>query len=366
MGMAASQARLLTITARMHDVEYAAQAIQNAKIQLATQSDQVYQNYLEALDATTLTVTDWDGNKVAANFANLCGINRIDSQYAYSLYDEKGRLIVPDDIYQGYMKFQKSSLYGDPYIFAMYMLDEDNVEQIKDFYNDDSNLEDFIQKLPEGPYTIYQENMDSILNDPNNYKNQKVESFNDLKEEKANEYRELEEKRNYQIYKTYAEELYTEMKGVDFDQDEFNYYATFYKQIQQAGGCVSISEFNGISGVGDASSDGDWLKKMIQSGKITLDTWIVDNKSGELTLSSTGVSSDSCLAYTTTSTIDKSALAKAEAEYEFQTKQIDKKDKQYDMELSKLETERTALDKQYESVKKIASENIERTFGIFS
>ena len=43
MGMAASQARLLTITARMHDVEYKAQSIQNAKIQLSTQSDQVYQ-----------------------------------------------------------------------------------------------------------------------------------------------------------------------------------------------------------------------------------------------------------------------------------------------------------------------------------
>ena len=46
MGMAASQARLLTITARMHDVEYQAQSIQNAKIQLSTQSDQIYQNYL--------------------------------------------------------------------------------------------------------------------------------------------------------------------------------------------------------------------------------------------------------------------------------------------------------------------------------
>ena len=36
MGMAASQARLLCITARIHDVEYQAQAIQNAKLQLAT------------------------------------------------------------------------------------------------------------------------------------------------------------------------------------------------------------------------------------------------------------------------------------------------------------------------------------------
>ena len=42
MGLAASQARLLTITARMHDVEYAAQNIMNQKIDLATQEDAAY------------------------------------------------------------------------------------------------------------------------------------------------------------------------------------------------------------------------------------------------------------------------------------------------------------------------------------
>ena len=42
------------------------------------------------------------------------------------------------------------------------------------------------------------------------------------------------------------------------------------------------------------------------------------------------------------------------------------KDKKYDMELSKLETEREALKTEYDSVKKVISDNIERTFGIFS
>ena len=56
MGMAASQARLLTITSRIHDVEYQAQSVQNAKIALATQSDEVYKDYIAALDQTTFTV----------------------------------------------------------------------------------------------------------------------------------------------------------------------------------------------------------------------------------------------------------------------------------------------------------------------
>ena len=42
------------------------------------------------------------------------------------------------------------------------------------------------------------------------------------------------------------------------------------------------------------------------------------------------------------------------------------RNKKYDNELSKLETEREALKTEYDSVKKVISDNIERTFGIFS
>ena len=83
-------------------------------------------------------------------------------------------------------------------------------------------------------------------------------------------------------------------------------------------------------------------------------------------MDSTSPSSDTFLSYTPTTTIDKRALSKAEAEYEHTLKQIDKKDKMYDLELSKLETERTALTTEYDSVKKVIQDNVERTFGIFS
>ena len=122
MGMAASQARLLTITARMHDVEYKAQSIQNAKIQLATQSDQVYNDYLEALNASTLTITDVNKNVITANFNNLCGKNAIESGNQYALRDSYNRLIVPDDIEGAYHAFIEEG-GDDPYLFAMWMMD---------------------------------------------------------------------------------------------------------------------------------------------------------------------------------------------------------------------------------------------------
>lgn len=51
MGMSSSQARLLSLTARQHDVEWRAQKLQAEKLQLASDSDRVYNTYLEALNS---------------------------------------------------------------------------------------------------------------------------------------------------------------------------------------------------------------------------------------------------------------------------------------------------------------------------
>ena len=50
MGLAASQARLLNLTARMHDIEYKAQNLEAQKLQMANESTQVYKEYETALN----------------------------------------------------------------------------------------------------------------------------------------------------------------------------------------------------------------------------------------------------------------------------------------------------------------------------
>ena len=50
MGFSASQARLLNLTARMHDIEYKAQNLEAQKLQMANESTQVYQEYENALN----------------------------------------------------------------------------------------------------------------------------------------------------------------------------------------------------------------------------------------------------------------------------------------------------------------------------
>ena len=54
MGMASSQARLLSLTARMHSIEYKAARIEAQKLQLANETRRVYEGYLDALDSTKI------------------------------------------------------------------------------------------------------------------------------------------------------------------------------------------------------------------------------------------------------------------------------------------------------------------------
>lgn len=60
MGMSASQVRLLSMTARIHDIENAAQRIQNQKMLLANQSDEAYEEYLDALSKKNIQFTSFD------------------------------------------------------------------------------------------------------------------------------------------------------------------------------------------------------------------------------------------------------------------------------------------------------------------
>ena len=207
-------------------------------------------------------------------------------------------------------------------------------------------------------------------------------SYNDIYDEnlvdkdKKAEYKEALKQYQCALYKKYDYEMLNasyEGRELSLNEDEynekyasaFNYYVNIYNQIQAAGGnCVPISDYNGPQG--DAANNSDWLQAMVKAGKITINTVTTDSSTGDVTFNGTSPSSSAVISYTDTTTIDKKALAKAEAEYNKALKDIDKKDKQYDLSLSKLETERSALTTEYDSVKKVIEDNIERTFGIFS
>ena len=452
MGMASSQARLLMLTSRLHDIEYKAQNIQNAKVQLSTQEDEVYEAYQKALDATTLTMKTVNGavqEDIPATFNSVFSVNgsrpaSMAKGEGYVLLDSRGRVVVDDDVYEGYHEFITSSLNQNAYSFAMYMLygngegdlegDEWDafLEVANDVFNEkkntDSTLLDLYNAAIHGPdyrgndedtEDEYEEKDDGnggnpvvpitpIINDVT--VTQTVQVVDDRGGDRGG--KGTTDKTTYTpetpnpepsggefappppgstpilpphstplervIYSSHTEEasaflnyffshygelIYNNESLPDEDSYKFSYYARIYNAIQQHGGCISINDFSGPNG--DAATDSAWLTAMIESGQLSIEKVAID-KNGVATFNGVGVPSDTNFNYTATSSIDKAALARAEAKYEHDLKIINRKDDKYDRELKKLETERTALTKEYDSIKKVSDDNIERTFGIFS
>ena len=84
MGLSSSQARLLNLTARMHQIEYKAAKLEAQKLQMANESRRVYDEYLEALDSTKIQVKKL--NSVgAATYDDIINYNTLTSA-GYKLY----------------------------------------------------------------------------------------------------------------------------------------------------------------------------------------------------------------------------------------------------------------------------------------
>lgn len=380
MGMAASQARLLMLTARIHDVEWEAQCIQSAKLQLSTQEDQVYKEYLEALDATTMTVKDWQGNPITATFNTLCGRNHVDSMNNYALKDSQGALIVSDEVADAYEEYQKKheGEEDNAYMFALSVLGYDN---------DDLNLAmsaSAVYNAHKGESSNAIKEMKSIYEEMAKTLDCSVEEIIEVGDVgRLTEYWNLDDDEKAKLkaqenrlidiaYTSFKDEFLSKAIGKELDKDsneykqmtsDIEYYMSVYNQIKASNGYTRISDYNGFHG--DAANDSEWLQNMVKCGKITIYT-VGKDANGQTELRGTGVATDTYLEYTTTSSIDKSKLAKVEAEYEHKTKEIQRKDKKYDLSLNKLETERKALTTQYDAVKKVIEDNINRTYGIFN
>ena len=108
MGMAASQARLLSITARLTNNENTGQSISYAKQRLSDQTQQITNEYNEALSATKLTVlTGFNGAEATytdISYSLMTGLQMAENTKQYIVTDTKGRILVTPDIADAYEK----------------------------------------------------------------------------------------------------------------------------------------------------------------------------------------------------------------------------------------------------------------------
>ena len=122
MGMSASQARLLSITARLTNNEFRAQTITNSKLRLASESEVASAKYMDALNSKQLMFMSYDdngdANKVALTPAVLYEYSPLKNQYA--LRNPSGKVLVSNQDAKNFDEtidllgfLQKYDLVGD-------------------------------------------------------------------------------------------------------------------------------------------------------------------------------------------------------------------------------------------------------------
>lgn len=398
MGMSASQANLLTLTSRLHDIEYKAQNIESQKIALATQKDELYQTYCDALDKTKIQVAFRNSNGtssyVDATFSSVCTYNE-NRQKQYAIRDSQtGKVIVDSEVYNAYTE----GCFSDKYSFAWAMMgmglsysySDVNMNgaygqgnQVGIGTNSEGN---FGSETTEGSENLFMTDAERYAFDKYKTENPSgkvVTAYNNLLETSNNSEATTSEKR--EALNSFRSELYSNSEirnntyeymrrdktapqdpveynedlPQDMDTQKFNYYVNLFEEIQANGGCQEI-DAQYTSGDDGA----EWFNNAVSSGQVLID-YLDDSNSSKKEWKETSVATSTNQNYLQ-EVSDEKDLKKAEATYEYELDKINKKDTKYDQDLSKLETERTSITTEMDAIKTVRNDNIERTFGIFS
>lgn len=104
MGLASSQARLLSITARLTSNEYESQQISNAKMRLATQTQEASEAYIAALNDTEYSFISFDstGDQVKSPLTVATMYEYADGKNQYILTNSSGKVLLSNKDIQIY------------------------------------------------------------------------------------------------------------------------------------------------------------------------------------------------------------------------------------------------------------------------
>ena len=400
MGMAASQARLLSITARLSNNEHTAENLSYAKQRLSDSSDQITNEYNEALKATKLTVlTGFNGaeaNYEDISYGLMTGIQMAKSTRQYVVTDTKNRVLVTEDIADAFFKSK-----GDFNAFLAglgYSLSDITVKST----STDISATTAANKQIHEAWDKYFESVGINFGDSehdnlkyawNSTKDSsgKAEGIgfgyvtytNGSKTIPINYDGTTKESRD--LY-NYAMAITEAFYRTDFDTSAYkmadnsdntstiDYYQNLFNRIQQRGlftyTDTASKSLNNDSYVfsGDTKGTGKVEKNplkdnytfeaALKDGTLRLEFYSTTEKA----FKSITVSEDNCIQEVE----DERAIARAEVKYTQDMAELEKLDKQYDLNLKRLDTEHNALQTEYDSMKSIIDKNIENSFKTFS
>lgn len=423
MGLASSQARLLTITARLTSNEYESQQITNAKMRLATQTQAASETYIAALNSAPLTFTTYDttGSPVNTPLTAAALYEYNDGKNQYLLTNASGKALVSAADIANY----QSSRTLDEFLEKYNVEKEFKTEALQDLYNSlhsgvyvgyKNAYDDAVQlKIPTdwsgqklarqnayitalNKYTVYANKMANGDQDTNavelaakqlEMENAKNDFQAYVSQRSAGEYLLSQDPskasivENYTKYKNvlaqYTDELdrlgLSENNAYTYkDQSKAQWYTNlWYKLNGQSTDNTGSDNFVEMSPKSMNSTE--WITDSLTKGYITIEQATYNNEPAMIAeegnpfkFNLQGIKWNT-KTYTSCADIthgdNDKAVAQAEAEYTRKTAEINAKDEKYQRKLSLLDSEHHAIQTEYDSVKSAMDKNIQRSFKAF-
>ena len=386
MGMAAGQARLLSITARLTDNENMGQSLSFSKQRLADETEQVNAKYNAALSATKLTVlTGFNGS--VANYSDISyglmtGYNTVGCGKQYVVANAQGQILVTKKIAEA---FEAGN--GDLNIFL-----QEFGYSISDMYiptNDDANKDEINKENAQKVHDAWDKYLKSVgktFHDEEHgdgtaapvfgYDQVGAGVFNGYATYKLGEVTypinydgATKEQRDLYDYAVAITAHYSkgDAFGLQTTQSDpenagmIQYYRNIFNEMSQHGYYTEANEFDTINGTkvykGGQSST-SWFEQQLKEGKLFLKSYSATDRD----FIQTTLSDDDAIQEVE----DERMIALVESEYNQDIAALEKKDQRIDLELKKLDTEHNALQTEYESVKNVVDKNVEKSFSMFS
>ncbi len=330
MGLSASQARFLQLTARKNDIEYQTQQITQERLSLAQQLTQVSNEYNDAISNKKLVFSYADStvHQIDVNYTNYKNfMNQQDeklqsSQKQVFLVSTSGKIVVnsvedmEDMIEKNTEYIKKDSVEGSGTDYSA--LGYNLVQRKIDENSENSPFAEYYakQKFDESNFVIMTKDEASKEKMLNDKKENIIEGYGDNITEE-----QMAEAEKY--INTLKNKI---MTGVDLNDTD-----AFQKAIREG-----IFSFATIGNTED-----------------TKNTLVPENWS-------TAVNG------AFTEKLDESDDAAAEAKYDKESKRLELYDKKMQMEMDELESERDAIKTEMDSIKQVVDDNIQKTFDTFS
>lgn len=343
MGLSASQARYLQLTARRNDNEYEAQQINNTRTEIAKKMQDISLKYTDGMNNRMLnfTLPTGDGTNVTQQRLTYTTVTaEYPAGLGYKLVDKYGTEVRPNEKNATALREEAVNELAEAKSSKVFRFPTKN-EDGNDTYTeiDGSNFNKFLGQFD----TVVNQNGQIVDNETfqNNIKNMNATEFNNYWNTLGFSFvsgTQMEEYQDPEMLKEAEAEYQAKMAEADALENKSCIYD-------------------------DRCLESEYLEEQLRNGEWTLQKPSENNYDEDgnniwenVNYSNVGLISDE---------LDTSDDAAISNEYETKMDYYEQKDKQLELQLQRLDTSHNAIQTELDSVKKVIEKNVEKSFKTF-